>query len=175
MTRYATELTAARLREVLDYNPETGVFTRRIRTSCRIKVGDVCNCRNDQGYVLISVGNRRYHAHRLAWLYVHGEWPSGYIDHINHVTSDNRIANLRDGTQSDNMGNQVKAARNNRSSGLLGVSWYRRYGRWQAQIHINNKCRHLGYYNTPQEAHAAYLEAKATLHKFSTLTAGDEL
>ena len=88
-------LTAARLRELLQYDPETGVFTRLVKTSNGIKVGDVAGTADARGYILIRVDGWLHLAHRLAWLHMTCEWPKGMIDHINGVRDDNRWSNLR--------------------------------------------------------------------------------
>lgn len=77
-------ITAERLRELLEYDEDTGVFKRKARTSNRISIGDIAGSSDAKGYVCIRVGGKTYKAHRLAWLYVYGEWPTGEIDHINH-------------------------------------------------------------------------------------------
>ena len=147
------DLTAARLRE-LHYDPETGVFTHR-------RTGKPAGNALPDGRLRICVDYRSYKAHRLAWLYVHGDWPNGCVDHINRDPSDNRIANLRDTTKAENTQN-VTAARKSSRLGLLGVrKVWRRYA---ARIKADGQERHLGYYDTPEEAHAAYLGAKRELH-----------
>lgn len=97
-----SDLTAERVRELLHYEPATGIFTRRIRTSNRTKVGAIVGADNGKGYLQISVDWRLYSAARLAWLYMTGEWPKEEIDHINRVRSDNRFSNLREATRSSN-------------------------------------------------------------------------
>lgn len=157
-------LTADRLREVLDYDPATGVFTWREKSApdSRIRPGTVAGY-VQHGYRLINVDNRQYRAHRMAWLYVHGEWPTDDIDHINGVRDDNRIANLREATRSENLQNQRRARRDNRS-GFLGVSANGK--RWKAEIIEGVRRQHLGTFDTPGEAHEAYLAAKRRLHPF---------
>jgi hypothetical protein len=100
---------------------------------------------------------RRYYAHRLAWLYVHGEWPN-VIDHINGDAGDNRIANLRSCSQQRNMQN-IRASRN--KHGLTGVVFHRKSGLFHATIKVNKRATSLGYYKTAEEAHDAYLRAKS--------------
>ena len=159
-------LSADYLRSVLNYNPLTGVFTRLVSTNSRVKVGDVAGCDNGKGYMVFSVLGRLYQAHRIAWLYMHGQWPDGNIDHIDGNPSNNAIANLRDVSQSVNMQNQRLAMSHN-TSGYLGVS--RNGKRWQAEIQSDGKRRPLGTHDTPVEAHAAYLEAKRRLHPGCTI------
>jgi hypothetical protein len=99
-------LTAERLREILGYDPETGLFTRLVRTG-RIRAGEVAGTAHSRGYRSIVIDGRVYLSHRLAWLYVHGEWPPEQIDHINRNRADNRLVNLRAAKQSQN---NVRAA-----------------------------------------------------------------
>ena len=161
-----SDLTAERLREVLDYCPDTGVFTWKIRSNRRVKVGDVAGALRHNGYIQIGIDGCLHRAHRLAWLYVTGESPPSEIDHINCVKNDNRIANLRLATSAENKQNQSKAQKRNKA-GFLGVSPHE--GKFQAQIKVDGKKMHIGRFNTPEEAHAAYLEAKRRLHPFGTI------
>lgn len=160
-----SELTAERLREVLGYDPETGLFRWRVRTS-NVKVGDVAGCMRKDGYLIISINGRLHQAHRLAWLYVNGEWPPAEIDHIDGRRDFNAIANLREATHAENMHNRRKPQANN-TTGYLGVSRY--CGKFRALITLDRKLKHLGYFDTPEEAHAAYLEAKRRLHPFGMI------
>lgn len=141
------------LKRLLHYDAATGVFTRRVRTSYAIRVGDVAGCDNGEGYRNIRIHGRFYVAHRLAWLYVHGEWPIGWIDHIDGNRDNNRIVNLRCVTASENMQNQ----RGRRGTGRNGSGW-------SARISLNRKKYHLGTFPTEAEAHAVYLEAKKVMH-----------
>lgn len=156
-------LTAERLRELLHYDPDTGVFIRRVQSSPRIKVGDVAGdvrqVRRDGFYRRISVENRRYAAHRLAWLYVHGEWPpDGFdIDHIDGDGRNNRITNLRLATRSQNGANRRLQVNN--ASGMKGVSFYRKTKKWKAQISVRGHVKSIGYFKTIEEAAAAYRAA----------------
>ena len=152
-TTPANTLTAERLRSVLHYEPETGIFTRKVSTSPRIKVGDAAGCPGGHGYLQIRVQNRKYLAHRLAWLYVYGEWPKDQLDHINRNRSDNRIANLREVTNKQNMQNASKSSRN--TSGHPGAYWLKQSSKWVAKITHNYKLIHLGCFNTIEEAIAA--------------------
>lgn len=154
-------LELGRLKESLSYDPETGVFNWRILTSNRAKIGARAGT-NSNGYFIISVDGTRYMAHRLAWLYVTGEWPRGEIDHINGDRSDNRFENLRRTTHADNMKNMSKHKDN--TSGFKGVFWAQHARRWRSYICANGRSKHLGYFNTPEEAYAAYCVAAANLH-----------
>ena len=152
-TTPTNELTAEYLRSILRYDPATGIFTRKVRTSRNVKVGDIVGSQNGDGYLLISVRSRRHKAHRLAWLYVYGAWPEDQIDHINRNRSDNRISNLREATNKQNMQNASK--RSDNTSGHPGVSWYKQKSKWQAKITHNQKKIHLGSFTTMEEALSA--------------------
>ena len=152
-TTPTNELTAEHLRSILHYSPETGIFTRKVRTAHRVKVGDVAGCSNGDGYLRIKVQRRKHLAHRLAWLHTYGEWPNDQIDHINRIRTDNRISNLRDVSNKQNLQNAGKYSHN--TSGHPGVSWHKRDSKWQAQIKHNQKLVHLGCFATIEEAVAA--------------------
>jgi hypothetical protein len=158
------ELTAERLRELVHYDPETGIFTRKVDRGGH-KAGEVMGALSHRGYMKIGVDMRRYYAHRLAWLYIHGEMPK-VVDHINGNQMDNRIANLRNVDQAANVQNITRKSRNNKS-GFLGVSPKRK--KWAAQISVNNKTVRLGVYDEKEAAYAAYVDAKRRLHPMSTI------
>ena len=157
------DLTAETLRGLLDYDPETGEFRWRVSRGNRIKVGAAAGTVSSNGYVVIRINGMLFKAHRLAWLYTHGMWPDHQIDHINSDKRDNRIKNLRDVSRSVNLQNQTKPPKNN-TSGFFGVSWHKRKKRWGAQIKVNGRKQHIGLFDTPEAAHAAYLVAKLRLH-----------
>ena len=164
-----TKLTADRLKEVLIYDPDTGLFSHRIDRGKHkhIKAGTIVGSVHSEGYVVIDVDRKLYFAHRLAWLYMHGEHPVADIDHINGDRSDNRASNIRVATRSENMPNVSRASKRN-SSGLLGAHKYR--DKWSASISINGARKHLGVFDSAEDASAAYLERKAEMHPFSTIT-----
>lgn len=157
--------TAERVRELLTYDAETGQFywkpgRKGVHARLQRRAGGVAR----NGYILISVDDKRYYAHRLAWLCMTGEWPKDEVDHRNGVRTDNRWANLREANrqgQSQNM-----ATPSNNTSGYRGVTWNRALSKWQAQIGHCGRQRHLGLFATPESAHEAYLEAKRELHTF---------
>jgi hypothetical protein len=158
---------ATELRRLLSYDPETGVFTRRVdvmgghhRTQVCIKSGTRAG-NPTHGYWRIGVNGRRYYAHRLAFLYMTGEWPNGVVDHIDGNGQNNAWANLRVANQSQNVANG-KLAKNNKA-GFKGVYRHNQNGCYVALIHANGKKHHLGCFATPEEAHAAYMDA-ATKH-----------
>lgn len=165
-----TKPTASQVRELLHYDPETGVFTRRVSTGGRYgaAVGSVAGCLSDQGYVMVSVMSKQYRAHRLAWLYVTGEWPTAEVDHKDGDRRNNRWSNLRDVPTAVNAQNKRRAQRNSRT-GLLGASWSERDGRFVARIKVAGKYQSLGGFDTAQEAHEAYVHAKRQAHAGCTI------
>lgn len=161
-------LTYDRLKEVLHYDPETGVFTWLSRPEITYRVGNwnarwagkVAGCPMIRGqYWGIGVDSRTHGAHRLAVLYMTGEWPANDVDHINCDGTDNRWINLRVANRSQNCGNSRKA-RNN-TSGFKGVSFDRATGMWKATIGKNRKTQNLGRYSTREQAYAVYCRAAA--------------
>lgn len=160
-------ITAEYLRSRIAYNSENGEFTwlwkpennRFDRTWNTLYAGK-CAGKDKQGYRAISIDGVVYQAHRLAWLYVHGQWPTGEIDHINRVRDDNRIVNLRDATHVQNITNGSTQKRRNG----LPKGAYRKGSRWQAKITVNWKIEYLGSYATAEEAHAAYKARAVELH-----------
>ena len=165
------ELTQAKLRQVLEYDSETGVFTRLSFSGSyaggSAKLGPVTSSPDERGYLRIRVYGKKYRAHRLAWLYVYGTFPSKGIDHINGNKLDNRIENLREADQTENSQNRV--AWRNSTSRYLGVSYYAKTKKWVAQIKSGADQIFLGYFSTPEAANAAYKQAKATLHTFNPI------
>lgn len=159
------ELTVDLLRSLVHYDPVTGHFTRLVSKSHNAPIGSRAGTMS-HGYWQLSVNGKTHFAHRLAWLYVHGSWPKHEVDHINHDKSDNRIANLRDVTPSVNQQNKRKAYSNN-WTGFLGVK--QEHSKFSARIQRHGKQTHLGMFDTPEEAHAAYLKAKRVMHEGNTL------
>lgn len=158
-----TKLTAERLRECLTYNPETGLFHWK-EARRGLYVGDQAGCLAKHGYIFIRIDDRLYTGHRLAWLYVTGEWPKKNIDHINRVRSDNRFCNLREANQTEN--NQNMAVRSDNTSGHTGVYWCKTSLKWYSRIRVNGKKVSLGYFHSKEEAIAARDEAKLKHHPF---------
>jgi hypothetical protein len=154
-------LTSERLRDLLDYDPLTGIFCWRVPSKKGMSAGSVAGWRCNN-YLRIQIDKRSYFSHRLAWLYIHGRWPEIHIDHINGIPTDNRIKNLREATNSENRRNT--GAQINNASGFKGVSWKAKNRRWVAQIKLHGKKMHIGLFDTPEAAHAAYCEAADRLH-----------
>ena len=157
-----SELTQEILKQLLDYNPETGVFTRKVRTSNRIKAGDVAGTPNGKGYLQVRLLGRLHKLHRLAWLYVTGEWPTVMIDHENGTRSDNRFSNLRDATRGENI--QNSKIRKDNTSGVKGVTVQRKTGKWIAEIKVNKQRHYLGIFDDLDVAAAVVQSARGRLH-----------
>lgn len=145
------------------YDANTGIFTWAI-SAPGITAGKRAGAVTADGYRVIKLGRKSLRACRLAWFLSRGEWPSGEIDHINGDRLDDRLENLRVVDRAGNSQNKVGAQINNRSCGLLGATWNKQHRRWQAKIMANKVRYHVGYFETPEEAHAAYMSAKARLH-----------
>lgn len=155
-------LTQSRLKELLDYNPDTGIFIWRIHKP-PIIVGREAGNKSPIGYMRINVDVKSYYAHRLAWLYVYGHLPENEIDHINHDRSDNRIANLRSVTHCENHKN-VSMQKSNKS-GVVGVCWVQSRGKWMAQMTARGKHMYLGIFDAFDDAVKARKMAEK-LHGF---------
>lgn len=151
---------ASALRALLNYDPETGAFTwiKAPTPQTHRLVGRVAGCPmapND--YKVIRVRGRLYLAHRLAWLWMTGEWPPHEIDHINLDRTDNRFANLRPATRHENFRNRGVQKRT--KSGAKGVYWHTAGKRWEAKIYVSGRTLHLGLFDTIDAASAAYKTA----------------
>lgn len=150
------------LKKSLHYDRETGRFTRKIRTSNRIKAGDVAGTLTPHGYIQIHVNSIIFMAHRLAWLYVYGYLPESDLDHINRDKSDNRIENLREVSRQCNTRNTGNLITN--TSGVKGVCWFKPFKKWIGQIVVDGKNKNLGYYNDFNDAVCARLTAEQCLN-----------
>lgn len=160
------EITQEYLKQVLHYDRETGEFLWRAQRGCK-KPGEIAGSINGQGYRFIGFGGKLHLAHRLAWLYEFGEWPAVSLDHIDGNPGNNRIENLRECSHAENHQNRKMPSHN--KSGYQGVSFANRERLWHAQIKVRGVKHSLGYYKTPEEASAAYLRAKRTLHDFQPI------
>jgi len=165
----AANLSAERRRELLHYDMETGVITWRVRSNSRVTAGDVAGYIRSNGYIAIQIDGRLYFAHRLAWFFVMGEWPKNQIDHIDGKKTNNRFANLREATNAENGQNQRKAQSDNKSSGLLGVSWHNPSGNWRARISsmARNDASDTSTQQNPHTPHN--IESKRRIHAFGTI------
>ena len=162
-------ITQDRLKELFEY--EDGNLIRKVSrgrgvTSKRWPAGSVLGSKKTDGYFLASVDYHLYKLHRLIWLWHYGSFPNGQIDHIDGNPSNNRIENLREATPGENMQNQTRPRINNKL-GVQGV--YKVGSRYRAVLTKDKKNSHLGYFDSPQDAHKAYLEAKKQHHPFGTI------
>lgn len=175
-----SKLSQSRLKEALTYNKVTGVFTWNTRPLHHFKntrsqnswnskhAGKIAGKFTDR-YVQISVDKKRYLAHRLAFLFVNGSFPENVVDHIDGVTKNNAWENIRDVTKSGNSQNQTKVAKHNKYCTMLGVSYLPKWNKYLARIVIKKKNIRIGLFNSEQDAHNAYVEAKRRLHPTCTI------
>ena len=150
------ELTQATLKEALRYEPEAGIFYK-------VTTGKECSYTNKRGYVIVSVKSKQHQAHRLAFLYMNGCFPRGYVDHKNTCKSDNRWVNLREATNQQNQRNRGLSVSNN--SGHKGVSWNKDLNKWRVRIMIDNKSKSFGCFEDLELAALVAYEAQETHFK----------
>lgn len=143
------------------YDPETGVITRKITTSGTGLAGSIAGRIARDGYRNIGIGIRRVQAHRLAWFIFYGEWPKHELDHINGMRDDNRISNLREVSHDENQKN-LKLSKSN-TSGVVGVVYNKKAGKWQAQIKAPDRHIHLGVFSKFEDAVCARKKAEVDL------------
>jgi hypothetical protein len=167
-TQKESLLTQKDLLEVVLYNPNTGIFYWKKDVSKKIRAYSIAGSVSHFGYVGIGINKNYYNAHRLAWLYCYGVWPTNYIDHINGIKHDNRLSNLRECTNSENIQNQRRAQKGN-SVGLLGVYKCTKSDKFFSQIMCNSKVKYLGVFDSKEDAHNAYLDAKREIHNFNSI------
>lgn len=148
-------ITQEYLKEILDYNPVSGEFHWKVKYSRKNNQGQLAGVLQS-GYIKINIKGVFIGAHRLAWIYETGSWPKHMIDHIDCDRSNNRFANLREATKSQNMLN--RGPQRNNTSGLKGVSFSKRSGLWIAQLQVKNKNYHFGYHKTKEQAAEAFKE-----------------
>lgn len=147
--------------ERLDYDPDTGVFTWLVSPAIAVKAGSIAGSKHSKGYWHIRVRGRLTYAHHLAWNTLHPEdpvLPGEEIDHINHVRDDNRAVNLEKKRHSGNGKNKSKAKNN--TSGVTGVYWYKRANKWRAMIRVDDVLKHIGNFETFEEAVHARKQAE---------------
>lgn len=164
------DITLARVREVIHYNPESGIVTWIKPSGRRVKPGDVCDTKHEAGYFVVSIDGARYMLHRLIFFYMTGRWPAADLDHRDGNRVNNAWANLREATRSQNLEN-LASARSHNKLGVLGVFVDKRNGKrgagtkYVARIVVNGKRKHLGTFPSIEEAQAVYQQAKR-LHHF---------
>jgi len=150
-------LTQEYLKSILKYDPEIGRFFW-IAARKKTTVGKMAGCIKKDAYRCIRIGGRDFLEHRLVWLHVNGEMPNDQIDHVNHIRDDNRIENLRAVSNQENGRNRSKSKNN--TSGVTGVSWHKGVNKWQAQINVGGKHKHLEYFEHYFEAICARKSAE---------------
>lgn len=176
----AAGLTASRLREALVYDPETGLFswrpkpgkTKHERAWNTRYAGSEAGATNAVGYRQVQIDGRIYLAHRLAWLYMTGEWPTDDIDHQDRVRTNNQWSNLRAATRTQNNGNA--ALRRDNTSGVKGVYWHQGKGKWHARIKCSGIDLSLGYHSSLRAAAAAYAKAAKDMFGEFAFVGGSE-
>jgi len=154
-------LTQAILKDLLHYDSETGIFTWTDNAAPKVKNTRAGRKHND-GYELIAIDYVSYLSHRLAWMYVYGEFPKNMIDHINGVRTDNRIANLRESTLQQN--NHNRKLNSNNKSGVKGVYWNKQNKSWHARIKVNGVNKHIGSFKNIDDAEKAIRNEREKLH-----------
>jgi hypothetical protein len=152
-------MTPEGLRQELHYNPETGEFKRR-KSGGGVLAGARAGGLDAYGHRTISVMGTRYRSARLAVFYMTGAWPKDDVDHINGDRDDDRWENLRLATRSQNLANMRARGK----SGVKGACWVEAKGRWKSQIRVDGKNRHLGYFDTVEDAANAYRDAALRHH-----------
>jgi hypothetical protein len=150
----AKVITQMRLKQLFSYDAASGIFTRIATTGPNSRIGQAAGWSGGNGRIYIKIDGASYQAHRLAWLYVHGEFPEADIDHINMDPQDNKISNLRCATRSQNNANKERTQLN--KSGFKGVNFHKASNKFIAQISHQGKKLYLGIFNTPEEASAIY-------------------
>lgn len=177
------DITPDFLRQLLDYDPSTGVFHWRERPLSMFRTtpkrtaehsraiwnkryaGKVISSVTAYGYARIQIFQTYYFAHRIAWMLMKHQWPVNDIDHINGNRLDNRISNLRDATRAENLQNLKKSGIG--ASGYKGAHWNSERRKWKSSIKLHGVTHHLGYFSSKEEAHNAYVKAKRRLHTFN--------
>ena len=145
-------LTQARLKELLKYDPKTGLFTWLVYRGGPAIKGATAGCLDSNGYIKITVDYHVYKAHRLAFLYMTGSMPVE-VDHENHIKNDNKWGNLLQSSRAENARNQSMHSTN--TSGVMGVCWCKIYKKWRARIHVKGRNKFLGYFDTFDDASEA--------------------
>lgn len=151
----------AKIREKLAYDPETGQFTWLVSAGS-VKAGDEASSTTTAGYGRVKIEGVYYYLHRLAWAFVHGDFPDSDLDHENLVKSDNRISNLRLATKAENQMN--RGVPKNNASGCKGVTWNASRGKWSVRCAANGKRRHLGYFDDVAIATSVYRQHAPSIH-----------
>lgn len=170
MAQTKLQLTAELARRHFNFDPKTGALTWREPRASRVKIGDAVGGINGNGYRNFQFAGFNHKAHRVAWLIHYGEWPSDCVDHINGDRTDNRIENLRIANQQENSQNRRSPHRKDKVAALLGTSFHKPSGQFQARIGMpDGTQRYLGIFPTAEAAHAVYAAAKRQYHGACTI------
>lgn len=165
------KLTPDRLRNLLRYDPITGLFMWLVSRGRKAKAGQQAGIINDEGYVAIKIDGVTYKGHRLAFFYVNGAWPDPEADHENGIRHDNRWTNLREATHAENMQNIAMPSTN--TSGHIGVCWHVLRKKWQVSIRVDGVLHHVGYFMLFDDAVDAYKAARLRLNPFKPVARQD--
>lgn len=160
--KYRKDLTADRLRELLRYDPDMGIFTWRVDRGVNRCAGKSAGTPDAEGHLMIRVDYVIYKAHRLAWLYMTGEWPAEVLDHENRIRGDNRWSNIRDANDQKNGWNSASRLP---KTGFRGVTY--QDGRFHAKLWEGKRCIRIGSFKTAEEASAAHIAAVSQRGKFA--------
>jgi hypothetical protein len=150
------------IKRVYFYDPLTGIFIRRIKTSHSSYIDKPLGTKNLKGHLTTSFLGKQIFIHRLAWFYQTGKWPSEHIDHINGITNDNRWCNLREASNAENLWNRGK--QKNNTTGAKGVYFDKERNLFAAELKVNGKRIRLGRFKTIEEAESAHIAASRKLH-----------
>lgn len=156
------KITHQELKSLLSYDCESGVFIWLKNMNSRARKAGEAGCKDKQGYIQIRINKKEYRAHRLAWFYINGVWPSDFIDHIDGIKDNNIISNLRVVTNSQNQMNRTHTKFN--KAGFKGVSFKEKTGKYEAYIQTNGIHKNLGSYDCAEDAHNAYIKASKIDH-----------
>jgi hypothetical protein len=155
-------LTQERLKELVSYDQKTGIFTCNLVRHQSHEIGGELGYDTGRGYVRIKLDGSKYMAHRLAWLYVYGTWPADLLDHIDGDRKNNRIENLREASNSENLRNRPE--NKNNTSGHKGVYWNKQHQKWLVKFVVGGVNHYLGLFEDFDEAARAYREAIDRIH-----------
>lgn len=157
------EHTSEELHKFFLYEAVSGKLYWRVNRGQRVKAGDEAGSQHNKGYLAVEVEGVAYLVHRVIWCMIHGEWPEKFIDHEDLDKQNNRLHNLRQASRSGNNCNQ--AMRSDNTSGVKGVNWNTRQGKWIARVQVNGKRIQVGCFDSLEDAEKAVQDARSKQHK----------